>query len=43
VKIESEVVTEYPELPEFKQVTLRVLRWQERDGRLIIREAKLFA
>ncbi len=41
VKVQGEVVTEYPKLPEFEQVTLRVLRWQERDGRLVIKEAEL--
>ena len=27
----------FPKLPEFQQVTLKVLRWEERDKRLVIK------
>jgi len=32
-----------PKLPEFQQVTLKVLRWEERDKRLVIKEAEIMA
>jgi hypothetical protein len=41
VKLDGENVVEFPKLPEFQQVTLKVLRWQERDKRLVIREAQM--
>lgn len=41
VKLDGENVIEYPKLPEFQQVTLKVLRWEEKDKRFIIREAEL--
>jgi len=28
-------------LPEFQQVTLKMLRWEERDKRLVIKDAEL--
>jgi DNA-binding transcriptional regulator PaaX len=28
-----------PSVPEFQQVTLKVLRWEERDKRLVIKES----
>ena len=33
----------FPKLPEFQQVTLKVLRWEERDKRLVIKEAQMVA
>jgi hypothetical protein len=30
-------------LPEFQQVTLKVVRWEERDKRLVIKEAQMVA
>jgi hypothetical protein len=33
----------FPKLPEFQQVTLKVLRWEERDKRLVIKDAELMA
>ncbi|MCX6904150.1 MAG: hypothetical protein NTW03_11880 [Verrucomicrobia bacterium] len=41
VKLEGENVVEFPKLPQFQQVTLKVLRWEERDKRFIIKEAEL--
>jgi hypothetical protein len=41
VKLDGENVIEYPKLPEFQQVTLKVLRWEEKHKRFIIREAEL--
>lgn len=40
VRVEGQTVVEFPRLPELKPVTLRVLRWQERDKRLVIKEAE---
>ena len=39
VKLDGDNVIEFPKLPELQQVTLKVLRWEERDKRLIIKEA----
>jgi hypothetical protein len=33
----------FPKLPEFQQVTLKVLRWEERDKRLVIKDAEVAA
>jgi len=41
VKLDGENVVAYPKLPEFQQVTLKVLRWGERDKRLVIKEAQM--
>jgi len=41
VKLDGENVTQFPQLPDFKQVTLKVLRWQEKDKRFIIKDAEL--
>jgi len=30
-------------LPEFQQVTLKVLRWEERDKRLVVKDAEVVA
>jgi hypothetical protein len=43
VKLDGENVVEFPKLPEFQQVTLKVLRWEERDKRLVIKEAQIVA
>ena len=40
VKPDGENVVEFPKLPEMQQVTLKVLRWEERDKRMIIKEAE---
>ncbi len=41
VKLDGEKVIEFPKLKEFDQVTLKVLRWEEKDKRFIIKEAEL--
>ena len=43
VKLDGDNVIEFHKLPEMQQVTLKVLRWEERDKRLIIKEAQLVA
>jgi hypothetical protein len=43
VKLDGENVVTFPKLPEFQQVTLKVLRWEERDTRLVIKDAELVA
>jgi hypothetical protein len=43
VKFDSDKVVEFPKLPEMKQITLKVLRFEERDKRLVIKEAQLVA
>lgn len=40
VKFDGDKVVEFPKLPEMQQVTLKVLRWEERDKRMIIKEAE---
>jgi hypothetical protein len=41
VKVDGEVVIQFPKLPDFQQVTLKVLRWEEKDKRFVIKEAEL--
>ena len=41
VKLDGDNVVEFPKLPEMQQVTLKVLRWEERDKRMVIKEAEL--
>jgi len=41
VKLDGEIVTQFPKLKDFDQVTLKVLRWEEKDKRFIIKEAEL--
>ena len=41
VKLDGENAIEFPKLPEFHQVTLKVLRWEEKDKRFVIKEAEL--
>ena len=41
VKLDGENVTEFPKLPDFQQVTLKVLRWEEKDKRFVIKDAEL--
>jgi len=36
VKLDGENVVTFPKLPGFQQVTLKVLRWEERDKRLVL-------
>ena len=43
VKLDGDKVVEFPKLPEFQQITLKVLRWEERDKRLVIKEAQMVA
>jgi hypothetical protein len=43
VKLDGENVVTFPKLPEFQQVTLKVLRWAEQDKRLVIKDAELVA
>jgi len=40
VKLDGDNVVEFPRLPEMQQVTLKVLRWEERDKRLVIKDAE---
>ena len=40
VKIEGDIVTVFPKVPDFQQVTVKVIRWEERDKRLVIREGE---
>lgn len=41
--MDDDVVGEFPKLPEMQQVTLKVIRWDERDKHLVIKEAQLVA
>jgi len=43
VKLDGDNVVEFHKLPEMQQVTLKVLRWEERDKRLVIKEAQIVA
>jgi hypothetical protein len=43
VKLDGESVVTFPKLPELQQVTLKVLRWEERDKRLVIKDAEVAA
>ncbi|HEY3862788.1 MAG TPA: hypothetical protein VGO59_12965, partial [Verrucomicrobiae bacterium] len=43
VKLDGDSVIEFQKLPETQQVTLKVLRWEERDKRLVIKEAQMVA
>ena len=43
VKLDGDNVVEFHKLPEFQQVTLKVLRWAEQDKRLVIKDAELVA
>ena len=43
MKLDGENVVAFLKLPEFQQVTLKVLRWEERDKRLVIKEAEMVA
>lgn len=43
VKVDGDNVVTFPKLPEFQQVTLKVLRWEERDKRLVVKEAEIVA
>jgi hypothetical protein len=41
--VSSRFVITFPKLSEFLQVTLKVLRWEERDKRLVIKDAEMVA
>ncbi|MEO7300834.1 MAG: hypothetical protein ABI042_19890 [Verrucomicrobiota bacterium] len=41
VKLDGDNVVEFPKLPEFQQITLKAIRWEERDKRLVIKEAQV--
>ena len=43
VKLDGENIVTFPKLPEFQQITLKVLRWEERDKRFLIKEAEMVA
>lgn len=43
VKLDGENVIAYPKPPDFQQVTLKVLRWEEKDKRFVIKDAELVA
>ena len=42
VKLDGETVITFPKLTDFQQVTLKVLRWEERDKRLNLKDAELY-
>jgi len=39
--VRGAIVTAFPKPAEFQQVTLKVLRWEERDKRLVVKEAEI--
>lgn len=41
VKLDGDKVVEFPKMPEMQQITLKVLRWEERDKRLVIKDAQV--
>lgn len=41
VKLDGDKVVEFPKQLEMQQITLKVLRFEERDKRLIIKEAQM--
>ena len=41
VKLDGENVITFPKLPDFQQVTLKVLRWEEKDKRFVIKDAEV--
>jgi hypothetical protein len=41
VKLDGENVVAFPKVPEFQQLTLKVLRWEERNKGLVIKEAEI--
>ena len=41
VKLDGENVIEFPKLPDFQQVTLKVLRWEEKDKRFVFKDAEV--
>ncbi len=43
VKLDGDNVIAFPKLPDFQQVTLKVLRWEEKDKRFVIKDAELVA
>ena len=43
VKLDGDKVVEFHKLPEMQQITLKVLRFEERDKRLVIKEAQIVA
>jgi hypothetical protein len=43
MKLDSEIMVSFPKPPELQQVTLKVLRWEERDKVLMIKDAETVA
>ena len=43
MKLDGDNVVEFHKLPEMQQVTLKVLRWEERDKVLMIKDAETVA
>jgi hypothetical protein len=41
VTLDGETVVAFPRLADFQPITLKVLRWAERDKRLIIKEGQI--
>ena len=41
VKVDGENVIHFPQLPDMQQVTAKVLRWEEKDKRFVIKEAEV--
>jgi hypothetical protein len=43
MKLDGENAVAFPKLPEFQQITLKALRWEEQDKRLVIKEGEMVA
>ena len=41
VKLDGDNVVKFPKLPEFQQVTVKVIRWEDRDKRFVIKDGEL--
>lgn len=41
VRLDGDKVSEFPKLPEMQQLMFKVLRFEERDKRLVIKEAQM--
>ena len=41
MKLDGENVIEFPKLPNLQEVTLKVLRWMEKDRWFVIKDAEL--
>ena len=43
VRLDGDKVSEFPKLPEMQQITIKVLRFEERDKRLVIKDGQMVA